>query len=233
MSTLIMRGGWHASCLIAAIGLAGCAQSSPRTPHASNSRILTFDFEEPAVGQLPADFTAAQTGPGAPPEWVIHLDRAAASGEKVLAQRDTDNTRNRYPLCIYEDLQTSDVDVSVQYKLISGEIDQAAGIVVRLQDKDNYYITRANALEDNIRFYKVQDGKRTQLATAALQTTANEWHTLRLKSQGNRFEIYHDGNKMLDVTDETFARAGKVGLWTKADSVTYFDNLKVQPLSRQ
>lgn len=193
-------------------------------------KVLSFRFETVPPGHLPPDFVVTQTNGGQPPHWAVQKDPQATSGSKVLAQLNTDTTRARFPLCIYENLNAKDLDVSVQYRAISGRVDEAAGIVVRFQDKDNYYVARANAIEDNFRFYKVQAGKRTQLATAALKTTSNRWYTLRLKVIDDHFEVYHDGRKMLDVQDDTFPQAGKVGLWTKADSVTHFDNLSIAVL---
>lgn len=232
MSALAKRCFSVAGCAAVLIFLAGCSLGKPCPPGVSHRQpaVIAFNFDDFSVGKLPPGFSQSQTSTGAPPQWVVQDDLKAASGRRVLAQLNADTTRSRFPLCVYEHLETRDCDVSVQYKAISGKIDQAAGIVVRLQDKDNYYITRANAIEDNIRFYKVQAGKRTQLATAELHTTSGQWHTLRLKAVGNHFEVYHDGQKLLDAQDETFPQAGKAGLWTKADSVTYFDDLRITVL---
>lgn len=233
MSASIARVCSKVGCVGLMIALAGCSHggfSSASQPGPAPA-VTSFNFDHTPVGQLPSGFTVAQTSGGEPPQWVVQKDPKAASGRHVLAQLNADPTRGRFPLCICDSIKARNVDVSVQYKAISGKVDQAAGIVIRLQDKDNYYVTRANAIEDNIRFYKVQAGKRTQLATARLQTTSNQWHTLRLKAVGNHFEVFHDGQKMLDVQDDTFPQAGKAGLWTKADSATYFDDLKITTLA--
>ncbi len=128
--------------------------------------------------------------------------------------------------------------VTVKFKPISGRGDQGAGIVWRYRDKDNYYIVRANALEGNVVLYKVENGKRTDLPLVGKGRTygmkekvpSGVWGTLRVVAKGNHFEVYHNGKKLYEVEDETFKQAGKVGLWTKADSVIYFDDLQINVL---
>jgi hypothetical protein len=145
----------------------------------------------------------------------------------VLAQTSTDPTASRFPLCIYEQLTAVDVVVAVRFKAVAGRVDQAAGLVARLQDQEHYYITRANALEHNVRLYKVVRGKRTQFASADVQVTSGRWHSLKLVVQGPQFQVFFDDKRLLTAKDETIKAAGKVGLWTKADSVTYFDDLSI------
>jgi hypothetical protein len=120
--------------------------------------------------------------------------------------------------------------VSARFKPVAGAVDQSGGIAVRLLTPDNYYIARANALEDNVRFYRVVKGSRQQLAGANLKVTANQWHTLALKAKGDRFTVSFDGKALYSTQDRTFPDAGKVALWTKADSVTYFDTISITPL---
>ena len=121
------------------------------------------------------------------------------------------------------------MEVTVAFKSVEGEIDQGGGIVWRYQDADNYYIARMNPLEENYRFYKVVDGKRTQLATReGLSVPAGEWHTLEIEHEGNKIECELDGEDILEFEDDTFQEAGRVGLWTKADAQTYFDNFAVE-----
>ena len=100
----------------------------------------------------------------------------------------------------------------------------------RYQDEDNYYVTRANALEGNVRLYHVKDGKRTQFATWDGKVPVKVWHQLAVEAQGDTFRIYFNGQKIMEAKDKTFSAGGKVGLWTKADSITYFDDLVVAPL---
>ena len=164
---------------------------------------------------------------GGAPKWEIVRDESAPSPPHVLAQLSQDRTAGRFPLAIWDRTSTVDGSVSVAFKTVDGAVDQAAGIVWRYQDPNNYYIVRANALEDNYRLYHVVDGRRRQFAGANFKITPGVWHELRVEAVGNRFICYYDGVKKIEATDDTFKDAGKVGLWTKADSVTSFDDLKV------
>ena len=194
---------------------------------ASPASQTVLDFDTVEVGKLPADFSTALTG-GGPVMWVVKEEPAAPSGEKVLAQTSTDTTDSRFPLCIYDKITARDVEVAVRFKAVSGKVDQAAGLVARFQDKDNYYIVRANALEDNVRLYRVVGGDRKQFAGKNVKVSASEWHTLKLAVKGNHLTVFFDDAQLLEADDDTFAQPGKVGLWTKADSVTYFDDLTIE-----
>jgi len=174
-------------------------------------------------GQLPAGFETARTGQGAPAAWSVLEDTSVPSG-KVLAQISTDQTDNRFPLAIYQSIIARDVEVSVRFKAVSGRIDRAGGIAVRLSDADNYYVARANALENNVTIYHTISGRRTEKKRANMKVPTNQWHTLRVEFQGSHFTVSLNGQKALDWDDETFKDAGKVGVWTKADSVTLFDD---------
>lgn len=189
---------------------------------------LTFDSFE--IGRVPPGFSTALTGGGGPVSWVIQEDPTAPSGSTVLAQTRADQTDYRFPVCVYDKFTAKDVEVSVKFKAVSGTVDQAAGRVARFKDKDNYYVVRANALEDNVRLYKVVAGSRKQLAGANVNVSHGEWHTLTLALKGRHIEVRFDGKLLLRADDETFGEAGKVGLWTKADSITYFDDLRMRPL---
>ena len=190
------------------------------------------DFSDGAVGQPPKGFEFGHTAKvGAPGKWIVQSE-----GEnKYLAQVDPDNTRSRFPLAVVTDVTAADVDVSVRFKPVSGRVDQAAGLVWRFQNEDNYYIVRANALENNVVLYKVQNGKRVDLPLKGegrtygkkVQVPSGQWSTLRIVATGPRFEVYANGSKLYEVEDRTFTHAGKVGVWTKADSVTQFDDLTV------
>ena len=158
---------------------------------------------------------------------MVTADPTAPSKPNVVAQTSTDQTDYRFPLLIADGGSFQDLDVSVKFKAVSGSIDRAGGLVFRLKDPNNYYIVRANALENNYRLYHVVNGRRSQFAGANLKVTSGEWHELRVEATGNKITCYYDGSKKIEATDETFKDAGKVGLWTKADSVTYFDDLKV------
>jgi hypothetical protein len=198
---------------------------------------FVLDFETAEVGELPANFSTALTGGGGPVAWMVQEEPSAPSGKKVLVQTSTNTTDYRFSLCVYDDVTAKDVTVSVKFKPISGKVDQAAGIVWRYKDQDNYYIVRANALENNVVLYKVEKGKRTDLKPIGAGLVAygkkvtvlsGQWSELRVAAQGNRFEVAVNGESLFVVKDDTFTEAGKVGLWTKADSVTAFDNLTIE-----
>lgn len=190
------------------------------------------DFTADAVGRPPGGFEFGHTASvGRPGRWVVQAD----GGNHVLAQLDADRTGARFPVAVLADVEAADVDLSVRFKPVSGQVDRAAGLVWRYQDENNYYIVRANALENNVVLYKVQNGRRTDLAVKGAGRTygepskvpSGEWGTLRLVARGPLFEVYHNGTKLYEVEDTTFTQAGKAGVWTKADSVTYFDDLTV------
>jgi hypothetical protein len=190
------------------------------------------DFNQDAVDRPPKGFEFGYTGGvGKPGTWVVQAEGA----NKFLAQTDPDSTRSRFPVAVLSDVGAADVDLSVRFRPISGRVDQAAGLVWRYQNQDNYYIVRANALEDNVVLYKVEGGKRTDLPLkgkgrtygAKTEVPANQWSTLRVVADGRLFEVYLNGSKLYEVEDATFSKPGKVGVWTKADSVTQFDDLTV------
>jgi hypothetical protein len=197
------------------------------------SKEVILDFEDLPIGRAPTGFTSAQTDGGQPAVWVVADDTSSRFGHRILAQTDNDKTGGRFPLCIYDAVIAKDVETSVQFKAVAGTVDQAAGLVVRYADKDNYYVVRANALEDNVRFYRVVKGKRIQIADKDIDVTLGLWHSLRLIARDSHFEVYLDGEKCLEADDKTFTAAGKVGVWTKADSVTYFDDLVIRSAPAQ
>ena len=196
----------------------------------------TVDFESSKAGGLPAGWSAAMTFKAAPPRWEVTQDKSAPSGSKVLAQLSDDPTSGRFPLAIHETVGLKDGEIRVKFKPVSGKVDQAAGLVWRYKDENNYYIVRANALENNVVLYKVENGKRSSLAPVGTSAKtygvmhtvpSQKWSTLGVVFAGTRFSVFFDGEKLFDVEDSTFAQPGKVGLWTKADSVTYFDDFEV------
>ena len=187
-------------------------------------------FADAPLGPVRDHFQPMQTGPGAPGRWEV-VEDGSASGGRAVAQVSQEGTENRFPLLIHQPTMPADVEVTTRIKPVSGRIDQAGGLAVRLQNQDNYYLARANALEGNVRFYKVVGGRREQLASAELPVSANAWHKLTLRAQGDRFAVGFDGRQVLTATDQTFASPGKVAYWTKADSVTRFDALDIRQLT--
>lgn len=188
----------------------------------------TIRFMGESAGQAPRNFAAALTGGGPAPKWVVRSDASAPGGPSVLVQESTDDTSYRFPLCIYEPLMARDVSVEVKYKAISGTVDQAGGIVLRYHP-ENYYIARANALEDNIDLFKTVDGKREKIAEVPVKVTGNIWHTIGFSAKGSHLSVSFDGKVVVEAEDKSFSDAGKIGLWTKADSVSAFSDLRISP----
>jgi hypothetical protein len=195
---------------------------------ASSSR--TWDFESDQVDAPPAGFSLAQTDGGRPGHWVVRVEPGVPQGSHVLAQVDEDRTDGRFPLAVAETEPLGDVRVTVRCRMIEGRVDRACGLLFRYRDQDNYYVVRANALEDNVRVYTVRDGRRRQIASWDGAVSPDAWHELGASIRGERIEVTWDGTRIIEQTDTTFPDAGRVGVWTKADSVTEFDDLTVAPL---
>jgi hypothetical protein len=211
-----------------AVGGAFAVSSTSRAQGAGT--MTEIDFESATVGALPPGITGALTGSGAAAAWIVLEDATAPAGPKVLAQTSTDKTDYRFPLAIFDAPVAADVDVGVRFRPVGGEVDRAAGIAIRLKDRNNYYVVRANALEDNIRLYRMVGGQRTQFAGTSAKVPSDKWQELRLTARGSRFEVFLEGKSLFSATDTAFTSAGRVALWTKADSVTYFDDLRIQTL---
>ena len=214
----------HRSFLLPMIAMAGVviAQSAP-----AYSQALTFAGEQ--TGSLPKTFETALTGQGQAGRWEVIEDPTADDG-RALAQLNSDPTDYRFPLAIYTSTSATNVEITARFKPMSGKVDESGGVVVRWSDNNNYYVARANALEDNVRFYRVIDGRRQELAGANIKVTPREWHTLTLRAEGDRFTVTYDGKSLYTTTDKTLPAAGKTGLWTKADSVTHFGRIDIKVL---
>jgi len=195
----------------------------------------TFTFEEDELEKLPVGWSQYFTGKGDSTSWKIVDD----NHNKVLAQLSSDNPNYHFNVVVYNKFITKDVELEVKLKGVAGRKDQGGGFVWRFIDKDNYYVVRANPLEDNVVLYKVVDGDRSDLPVLGKGRTygvdvkplGNNWNTLKLKVVGNLFTVYLNNKEIFQVEDETFTNAGKIGLWTKADAVSYFDNFKVKNLT--
>ncbi len=209
------------------LGVEAASQAGP-----VNTAARTWDFSADRPGSPPAGFVFARTGNGRPGRWVVVSSAEKGTTEKVLAQLDADDTNYRFPMAVAEGIAARDLRLSVLCAPVSGRVDRACGIVFRYRDENNYYVARANALEDNVRLYRVKDGRREQFGTWDIKVSAGTWHELQADARGDWFEIYWDGKKVIEARDETFPDSGKVGVWTKADSITYFKALKVEPLGR-
>jgi len=179
----------------------------------------TVNFDDATSGAAPPGWTATKTGKGEA-KWTIEKDDTAPSKPNVLKQ----SGEATYPVCLKNGTSLKDGFVEVKFKPIAGKEDQAGGLVWRARDSDNYYIARANALEDNVTIYHTIKGKRTEKKRTNTKVASNQWHTLRVDFSGDHFTVTLDGKKAIAWDDQTFTEAGMVGVWTKADSVTLFDD---------
>jgi hypothetical protein len=201
-------------------GLAGCASASKST------------FDSATVGTIPTGWVSQITGAGEP-KWSVEKDDSAPTPPLVLKQSGW-TPKPSFPLCVKPDVRLRDGFVEVKFKPLSGTNDQAAGLLWRYRDPNNYYVARANALEDNVVLYKVEHGKRKALDIVGRvggygvkeKVPAQQWSTLRVQFQSSHFRTFLNGKELFAVEDSTFPDAGAVGLWTKADSVTLFDDFR-------
>lgn len=179
----------------------------------------TWDFDSDAPGKIAQGFTS-EVG-----TWEVVID----GNNKVLAQKamSGDDTFN---VVLIDGTEFKNIDLTVRLKANAGELDQGGGVVWRARDKNNYYIARYNPLESNFRVYKVEAGKRTQFDTAKVPGD-KKWHTLRVTMTGDEIACYLDETQYLEVEDSTFSSGGKIGLWSKADARSYFDDLTVKETS--
>lgn len=200
----------------------------------AQSQVIDFEDAGPA-GTAPKGFTVATTNKGKPAVWVLQEVAGAPSGRLAVAQTSVDKPAARFPLLVYDAVTAVDGDLSVKFKPVSGADDQAAGLIWRYTDPNNYYIVRANALEDNVVLYIVRDGKRTDLPLkdkgktygAKAPVSKTDWSTLAVKVRGDTFTVSLNGQILYEVVDTTFKGPGKFGLWTKADSVMLFDDFAI------
>jgi len=198
-----------------------------------SAEIVSFDNAK--IGTLPPGWISAMTHTGGEPRWEVIKETGGTAKAQVLAQLSQDKTSGRFPLAIYDKARLQNGELSVRCKSVSGEVDQACGIVWRYRDPNNYYITRANALENNVVLYKVHDGERRSLPPKGQPSRAygvkhpipsGQWNELRVKFDGNLMTVFFNGQQLFEVEDSSFTEPGKVGVWTKADSVTYFDDFR-------
>jgi hypothetical protein len=184
---------------------------------ASAAGLESFDKAKP--GAVPPGWTSAQTGEGKP-VWAVVADNSAPSQPNALKQSGTAS----YPLALKDGSSLKDGFVEVKFKPVSGMEDQAGGVVWRVKDANNYYIARANALEGNVRIYHFVNRQRTQFKGVNLPVASGQWHSMRVEFAGSQFKVIFNGKLLFEAEDATHKDAGGVGLWTKADSATLFDD---------
>ncbi len=194
---------------------------------AATLQTRTFTFENDRVGAPPPGFEFARTGSGPEGKWTVEPERGNEKNH-VLLQSSADKTDYRFPVAVLKNESPRDVALSVRARPLAGEVDQGFGLVWRYRDVNNYYITRCNADEDNCTIYHTINGSRRAFQNHNVRVATNVWHTLKMEARGNHFIVWFDGQKVLDARDDTF-QSGRVGLWTKADSVIEFDDFTVAP----
>jgi hypothetical protein len=221
--------------------LAGCLgddhHAAPAPPAASHApaapaEARTWSFETDAIGAAPAGFSFSHLGSGPAGAWVVRPSSGAPDGRQVLVQTDTDDTDERYLAAAADAPVLADLRLSVHGRPMAGVVDQVVGLVFRYQDGENYYLARANVLEDNVRLYHVTRGMRQQIGTWKGTVAPGRWHTLAVEARGDHFTVRFDEAVVIDMHDGTIAGAGRIGLWTKADSLTEYDLLHVEPVAR-
>ena len=190
----------------------------------TDSLTQTFSFDQDAAGAVPAGWCVGVTGRDSP-RWSVEADSTAPSKPNVLKQSGS----GTYPWCVRPDISMLDGYVEVKFKSISGKEDQAGGLVWRWRDGDNYYVARANTLEDNVSLYYTQSGNRKTLKYVDALVAHNAWHTLRVEFAGRRIRVILDGKGYIEMDDDQIPGAGAAGVWTKADSVTAFDDFTYCP----
>lgn len=186
-------------------------------PQDKPAEMIHFDDAKP--GSLPTQWLAGVTGSGSP-RWAVEAEASAPSKPNVLKQSGSGD----YPWCVKTNVSLADGFVEAKFKTLSGKEDQAGGVVWRWTDGSNYYIARANALEDNITIYHTINGIRRAFKTADRKVAPNQWHTMRVEFRGNHFTVTLNGKQVIEAEDDTIKGSGAVGVWTKADSVTLFDD---------
>jgi hypothetical protein len=186
---------------------------------AAQSADITFNFDAEEVGKLPADWTAAVSS------WMI----AADGSDKAMKQAGKSDG-DRFNICVQNKLKLQNLEMEVRIKALEGEEDQGGGVVWRYQDARNYYITRANPLENDFRVYKVVNGNRKQMQSANVKMQKGKWYDIKVVTNGKQIDCFYNGQKLLSRADDTFSNAGLVGFWSKADAVSLFDDLKIKPL---
>jgi hypothetical protein len=223
--------------LVVTLGTPACGQKppepkGPETKKTEDTKV-TFNFDDAMTGTVPKGWTVAETkGAGTPATWRVDALKDDPK-HKNAVKIDSKNKESVFNLLLSEASYAPDLDLSVAIKPGSGEDDQGGGLVWRAKDADNYYVTRWNPLENNVRLYKVEAGLRTTLKSADnVQADAKQWHALAVSHAGKKITVKFDGKVILEAEDESIKAAGKVGLWTKADASSWFDDVVIVPAKK-
>ena len=222
----LRQGTWVIAALLLALGISSAEAEDNETGR-------TMTFSKYSLDKVPTGWKADHTGKNGGGVWKVVADDTAPSKKGFVLAQTGKSPGSAFNLCVADDTSFKNVEVTVAFKANKGNQDQGGGILWRYTDANNYYIARFNPLEDNYRLYKVVAGQRIQLATKEeITVPAGQWHNLTIKMNGEQIECYIDGKKHLEARDDTFQKAGKVGLWTKADAQTSFDQFIITELKK-
>jgi hypothetical protein len=221
MTVSALRIGLAAAC----VGLVACKRPGPPGG--------PWGFEADPPGRPPGGFTFTTPAEGRRGIWVVRRIPDAAGGTAVLVQHDTDPAKRRWLAAVAPGPALADVSARVRCKPVAGLMDQSCGLVIRFADERHYYVARADSLDGNVRLYAVTGDRRAQLASATVRVDKGVWHELRVDARGDRFVVFLDGRAVIDAHDHTFSAPGRVGVWTKSDALTYFDELSARPVSAE
>jgi hypothetical protein len=200
--------------------------SSHQASGKTQGAVRTWTFDTDAAGTLPTEFQVGTLYDGRPAgEWTILAAKEAVSPPQVLAQLMNKGAEHAYKVVLTKEVQARDIDLQVSFLAVAGKGDMGGGVIWRAADDRNYYLTRANPLEQNIRLYHVTKGVRKMIKNVDQTIDVHQWHRLRVKTEGCRIQVFYDDRPVLDDCDRTFMEPGRIGLWTKSDAVTYFDDL--------
>ena len=226
---------WAVSLVV--LTFVGCGQAQDKKPGtetkpSASAEKVSINFDEAMTGQVPKGFTAAETkGVGNPATWRVEALKDDAK-HKNAVKVDTKNKESVFNLLMSDTAYAADLELSAAIKAGSGEDDQGGGLIWRAQGPEDYYVTRWNPLEKNIRLYKVEKGVRTTLKSAEVDVDAKGWHTITVTHRGGAMTVKLDDKVVLEAEDAAFKDAGKVGFWTKADASSWFDDLMITPLKK-
>lgn len=189
--------------------------------------VKTWDFESDAAGKTPEGFYFDTTRETTDGKWEIVRD----GDSNVLAQVDRNRSESRFALAVVRDSGFEDLRLSVRLKAVEGDVDQTGGIIWRYRNSENYYLLRADVSERKVRLYRVVNGNRIQFAHEEnVRLSPNTWHVLKVEHDGEKIKAYLDDEMLFKTKDRAFHKRGKIGLWTQADAVTYFDELRIEDL---
>jgi hypothetical protein len=225
----VMLDGREYEVKIAANGILIKKELEEQEKHKKQAQSNVWSFEKNEVGSVPKGWKVAETaGMGKTAKWEVIRDDSAPSKDKAVAVTRTENYGHTFNLLIAKNTSYKNLEVSVNVKAMAGKEDQGGGPIWRAKDANNYYIARWNPLEKNFRVYFVKDGRRKRLASADIDVDPGKWHEIEIEHVGNKIVAEFDDKKLIEIKDSTFTEAGMVGLWTKADAATAFDDFEIE-----